>query len=300
MNLEQQILYSCSAWSSIHPNRAAVLNHLFVVLGNGYEWSNGALVSCEGGTRLGIRAAINKVFRERRARDKFRAAYERKRKRDEKKALEHTKHCQIKTRCTCGMYRIDDKDHTKWCARNFPNDILRCSCGAQPRIDEHTKSEASLDALIDKVQAQISKLSQKERDSQVKKATAALKITKRQIRADKLNDYRVPTDIKKRIKDTDFDHWYPVSTDYPSYLLNFPEDIQNEWLEGVIETAKLIQASYERYSKGGPAFSFYGAQDPDGSYAKKATEETHVVAKLALARAMQLKAKRSKITSKNK
>lgn len=44
MKFEDQIYWSIAVWTSLHPNRLSVLNHLFCVYGNGYEWVNGQLV----------------------------------------------------------------------------------------------------------------------------------------------------------------------------------------------------------------------------------------------------------------
>jgi hypothetical protein len=44
MDFRNTLYVSMAAYSSIHPNRAAVLNHFFCVIGNGYEWINGELV----------------------------------------------------------------------------------------------------------------------------------------------------------------------------------------------------------------------------------------------------------------
>jgi hypothetical protein len=300
MRLEDQIYVSCAAYSSIHPNRAAVLNHLFCVLGNGYEWENGALVECCGetttksGKRLSVRAAINKIFRERRKRDEFRKHHERNRKAREKRATTHSKSCPIITRCNCGMWHIDDTDHNKWCGRNFPDD-LKCNCGAQARIDAARPKDAEIDAMIERAIAEAKKAREADPvgyETKRKEQEEKFKAMRRKWSAEKRYDYRVPKDIDKRVKDTsNYDHWYPISMDYPSNLLNFPDDIKPEWLNAIIETAELICDSYGRFEReGGPAFTDYGLHtDPDGSHGKKATRNTYVVANAALHRAQELK-----------
>lgn len=42
---ERTIILCLSKWRSIFPSYASVLNHMFCVIGNGYEWVNGELVT---------------------------------------------------------------------------------------------------------------------------------------------------------------------------------------------------------------------------------------------------------------
>src|SRR5271170_2884801 len=284
MNLEEQIYYSCAAYSSIHPNRAAVLNHLFVTLGNGYEWENGELVECCGdtttksGRRLSVKAAINQVFRRRRKSAEFRKEWERKRQRDEKLGLKHKKDCPIITRCNCGMFKIDPKNHASWCAKNFSptdKDVLRCDCGATARIAEHKKFMDSIDATIEKCLAEMRKRSPESREAESKKAAAALKESNRRMRVEKRLEYRIPADIKKRVKDTTFDHWYPMC-EY-SRMVTFPDDIKPEWLEAVIETAALVIAHPPKIDKQNPV---------------ERQQKTVTIAEQCLVRACALKATR--------
>src|SRR5271154_2390826 len=186
MNLEEQIYYSCAAYSSIHPNRAAVLNHLFVVLGNGYEWENGELVECCGdtttksGKRLSMKAAINQVFRNRRKSDEFRKEWERKRKIEEKQGLKHAKACPKKN----------------------------CTCGAQARIDAAKAQNKSINDLIEKCLQEMKNRppqSAEEKAAEKERHNAEMKKVKADIRNSRKHDYRVPADIKKRVKDTAFD-----------------------------------------------------------------------------------------------
>ena len=155
MRFEDQVYFGCAAYSSIHPNRAAELNHLFLVIGNGYEWTKrGDLVAvCDAqfyknGKPMSLNAAINRVFRDRKKNDEFRKRHTRNEKRREKRAVTHDKTCPVITRCNCGMWHIDDTDHNKWCGRNFPED-LKCNCGAQARIDAAKPLDSKLDKLID-------------------------------------------------------------------------------------------------------------------------------------------------------
>ena len=306
MNLEEQIYYSCAAYSSIHPNRAAVLNHLFVTLGNGYEWENGELVECCGdtttksGRRLSVKAAINQVFRRRRKSAEFRKEWERKRQRDEKLGLKHKKDCPIITRCNCGMFKFDPKNHTAWCAKNFSptdKDVLRCDCGASARIAEKEKLDKSIDEMIDRAVEAMKNAPKEDRTADRERLDVESKKLRKEMRESRKWEYRVPTDIKKRVKNTDFHHWYPVSMNYPSHLANFPEDIKDEWLDAIIETATLIANSYERFERGEvPAFTTYPKHnDPDGSGAKKMTRETYVVANFALHRANEMKEARKRV-----
>lgn len=310
MNLEQQIYFSCAAYSSIHPNRAAVLNHLFVVLGNGYEWLNGQLVECCGdtttksGKRLSMQAAINQVFRKRRKNNEYRKEWELKRKREQKEALKHKKDCPAVMICNCGFKRgvfkvkKGTKGCTNWCRSNFPED-QKCNCGAQARIDEQKKQNASINELIDKCLAEIKSRppqSAEEKAAEKARHVAELKKIKAEIRNSRKHDYRVPADIKKRVKDTEYNHWYPVSMNYPSNLANFPDDIKDEWLDAIIETATLIADSYARFERGEiPPFSTYPKDnDPTGEFAKQSTRNTYVVANYALHRANEMKLTRKK------
>ena len=52
-------------------------------------------------------------------------------------------------------------------------------------------------------------------------------------------DYCVPDNISERLTDTKYNIWYPACEQY-SYLVNFPDDIQSDWLDAIVETANLI------------------------------------------------------------
>lgn len=290
MNFEQQIYYSCAAYSSIHPNRAAALNHLFCVIGNGYEWANGELVEVCGdtttksGRRLSMKAAISQVFRNRRKSNAQRAAWERNHERDEKKALKHKKDCPAVMVCTCGFLRgafkikKGEKGCTNWCRSNFPED-QKCDCGAQARIDAAKAQNAQIDAQIERLLEQIKKAPKKtpkEAAAERKRLTASSKKTKAEIRERHKWEYRVPSDIKQRVKDTTFDHWYPLS-EY-SRMVTFPDDIKPEWLDAVIETAALVIAHPPKIDKQHPV---------------ECQQHTVAIAEKCLARALALKAARS-------
>ena len=299
MKLEDQIYLSCASYSSIHPNRAAVLNHLFCVLGNGYEWENGALVECCGettyknGKRMSINAAINSIFRRRRKNNEWRQRDIRNFKRREKRAFTHSATCPIITKCNCGS-----DPHDKWCCTFYPGTEI-CNCGAQARINAARPKNDKLDKMVEEAIAAMKKAREANPvgfEEKRKKQAEEFAAQRKKWNAEKRWEYRIPTDIAKRVKDTsDFDHWYPISMSYPSNLLNFPDDIKTDWLKGIIETCELIAASYDRFEKGGPAFTNYGlAHDADGTLAKKATRATYVVANAALHRAQDLLESRKK------
>jgi len=262
MNLKDQIYYSCAVYSSIHPNRAAVLNHLFCVIGNGYEWHKGKLVALDGdmftkdGRPLSLKAAINKTFRNRHKRNEFRKQWERKQKREAKLALKHKKDCPI------SMYGEFDQ--------------FRCDCGAAARIAENDKFMASIDATIEKCLAEMAKRSPEEKEAARKESAAALKHTKRMIADQKRYDYSIPDDIDARVKDTKYDHWYPMCG--YSKMVCFPDDVKPEWLNAIIETAQLVIANPPTIDKHNPQ------ERADGTVA---------LAKKSLKRALALKAARA-------
>jgi len=45
MNLDQRVYLSLRDYSSIFPNRAEVLHHMYFIIGNGFEWHEGRLCS---------------------------------------------------------------------------------------------------------------------------------------------------------------------------------------------------------------------------------------------------------------
>jgi hypothetical protein len=236
VNLEDTIYYSCAAFTCIHPNRARALDHLFCVIGNGYEWENGELVEVCGmtttkaGRRLSLRAAINKVFRERRKRD----LEEKNRIRREKRK-----------------------------AKNRPP--------SRPQPDLNMKK-----LIADAVEA-VRKAREKDPvafEKQQQELKVQMDEAAKQWREDKKWDYKIPTDVKQRVRDTKFDGWYPISEKY-SALLEFPDDIKPDWLDGVIETCNLIIAQP-------PA-----VREPH--YPASQSKHTVALAKKALERALALR-----------
>lgn len=242
MKVEDQIYYSCAAWSMIMPNRAAVLNHLFCVIGNGYEWENGELVECCGdtttknGRRLSLKAAINQVFRNRRKSAEFRKEWERNRKREEKLALKHTKGCALRP------------------TRAGHSGPVSCTCGAQARIDANKAQNAQIDALIDKCLEEMKSRppqSDEEKIAHRKQLAAESKKIKAEIRESEKYEYRAPADIDERVRDTKYNYWYPMC-EY-SRMVTFPDDIKDEWLAAIIETCKLVIANPRGIDSNNPA-----------------------------------------------
>jgi hypothetical protein len=246
MNFEDTIYYACGAWSSIHPNRAAAMNHLFCVNGNGYEWIDGELrevygeTTTKSGKRLSLRAAINNVFRRRRKRHEADKQWELKQRREEKK-----------------------------------NPLIK------------PMSAADFDALFDEVIEHNRKLREQDPvafDERNKKLRVEMAELAKRCREEKRNAYRIPPDIQKRIKDTTFDNWYAVVPD--SKLFNFPLNITNDWLDGVIECGQLILAS--------PPIITKSQRDPEGKHSERERTVTIHYASDAMHRAMRLKANRQR------
>jgi len=169
--LEDQVYFSCAAYSCIHPNRAAVLNHLFCVIGNGYEWDeDGRLVECCGettyknGRRKSMNAAINGVFRRRREHDQFSKREARKWKRQ--------KHAPD----PAGNARLDE--------------LIDRAVAAMKA--EKERDPAAYEAKVAK--------QEKEWAEQ-----------RRKWREEKKWDYRVPGNIQERTKATaGYNNWYPM------------------------------------------------------------------------------------------
>jgi hypothetical protein len=199
VTLEDQIYFGCAAYSMLHPNRASALNHLFCVIGNG--WENGQLVEVCGettyknGKRMSLKAAINNIFR-------------RRRKDDEQ--------CK--------------RDARNWKRRKHSGMI----------------SDAQLDKLVD--EALVAEKAAKERDPVAYEEKCAARQKewieqKRKWREEKKWEYRIPDNIQERCKITEgYNHWYPICEMY-SKLLVYPDDIQPDYLDGIIETCRLIIAN---------------------------------------------------------
>lgn len=76
MDFRNTLYVNLAAYSSIHPNRAAALNHFFCVIGNGYEWTNGELVSASEENQDGTpEQQIFRIFARRRRDNKARAKH---------------------------------------------------------------------------------------------------------------------------------------------------------------------------------------------------------------------------------
>lgn len=231
MTLEEQIYYSCAAYSTIQPNRAAVLNHLFCVIGNGYVWKDGALVETCGDTHykngkpMTVNAAINNVFRRRRK-----------------------------------MNHLLDLEKRRWKREHKLHPVIK---------------DEKLDKIIEEALAATK--AEKEADpigfeKKIKEQQAEWAKQKKKWRQDKRWEYCIPVDIDKRIKDTEFSRWYPMCQ--YSAMVTFPDDIQDEWLEGVIETAKLVLANPPKVDQDNP---------------EKRRKETLRIARTSLSRAEAIK-----------
>jgi hypothetical protein len=243
MKLEDQIYFGCAAYSMIHPNRAAELNHLFLVIGNGYVWENGQLVAvCDdqtykNGKPMSLNAAINRVFRNRREAAKRRKAHDRKMARDRK--LHPEKYPEM--------------------------------------------SDTVLDKLIERAVEETRKVKAKDPvafEAQRKRQAAEFAVQKRKWREEEKWEYRVPADIKKRTAYQDtvpgahdgYNDWYPAC-EY-SKIVTFPENVQDDYLRGIIEVCQLVLAN--------PPVA-------DGRTSTERTvEETLAVVKKALIRATKL------------
>ena len=250
MRFEDQVYFGCAAYSMIHPNRAAELNHLFLVIGNGYEWTkSGDLVAvCDAqfyknGKPMSLNAAINRVFRNRKKNAEFRKRYDRNQKRREKRALTHSKTCPSVTGCNCYS-----DPHDTACCFFFP-DQRKCTCGAQARIDAAKPLDSKLDKLIEDAIAAMKKAKEADPvgfEQKRLKQLEEFKASKRQWREEKKWEYRIPADIEERVAyqrpvagaHGGYNHWYPAC-EY-SKIVTFPENIKNDWLLGIIEVCELV------------------------------------------------------------
>lgn len=237
----------------LHEHRASELNHLFLVNGNGYEWTKrGDLVSvCDeqftkSGKPLSLNAAINRVFRTRKKHDEFRKRWTSNEKRKEKRAFTHSKTCTTVTLCNCG-----DLPHDPQCCFFILED-RKCNCGAQARIDAAKPQDAKIDAMIEKAIAETK--AKREADpvgfeQSRLKHIEDFKALKRKWREEKKYEYRVPEDIDQRVAKQEprpgayggYNNWYPVCQ--YAKIVGFPENIKNDWLLGVIEVCRLVIAN---------------------------------------------------------
>ena len=246
MNLQDTIYFGCAAYSSIHPHRAAELNHLFCTNGNGYEWNeNGQLVECCGdttfknGKRRSLASAIANVFRRRKRDAISRQKWEAARKRDEKRNPE-----------------------------KYPY-----------------LNDSKLDELVESALRAMKEARDKDPvgyDERQAKQLNELRASNKKYRESKKWEYAIPTDIKARTEYRTprpgewegYNHWYPMHEGYCK-LLGFPENVADDFLSGIIETCKLIIANP-------PAIQPRMPHDPDGKHSAKESERTVALAKKAL------------------
>lgn len=258
MNLQDTIYFGCAAYSSIHPHRAAELNHLFCTNGNGYEWNeNGELVECCGettfknGKRRGLKSAIANVFRRRKRDADYRKKWETKRKRDEKKHPE-------KLQAIISDSKLDE----------LVNSALKAMQEAR------AKDPVGFE----------------ERQAKLKLEIAA---SRKQYKEQKRWEYAIPTDIKARTEYRTvrpgewegYNHWYPMHEGYCK-MLDFPANIADDFLLGIIETCQLVIANPPTPK---PRFP----HDPDGKHSAKECENTVALAKKALDKALALNSERA-------
>ena len=202
MNFQDSLYFSLAAYANIHPNRAAALNHFFCVNGNGYEWVNGQLVDSWDG-RPG-ESLKQHISRTFRARKKR------------------------------------DKFRIKWKKKH-----------------ENDPTDSEIDSKIDEILNEALEKMRKAKEADPEKFERDAKESERRYQESlaayeesKKWDYAVPDNMEERLQNTDFNNWYPMSPN-KSYgacfyhftkLLDFPEDIQPDWLDALIETSQLILA----------------------------------------------------------
>lgn len=120
-----------------------------------------------------------------------------------------------------------------------------------------------------------------------------MKASAKQWKESKRWEYRIPTDIKTRIEYRTprpgewegYNHWYPMSEGY-CRLLDFPANVADDFLLGIIETASLVIANPPTPR---PQFP----HDPDGKHAEKTCARTVEIAKKALQKATDLRSERA-------
>lgn len=200
MNVADTLLVSCGAFSCIFPNRAAALDHLFMTIGNGYEWVNGQLVDVCGEEDLpdltasqAIAAIFARRYQDKQRKIKWEAEQERKRK-------------------------------------------------AIPPTKRELEEDAKLDAMIDEIVAEERKKQEADPEQYERIAAereAEHKALLDQMAEDEKWEYCVPDNIDERLKNTNYTNWYPAYEPY-SNLVNFPDDIQPDWLDAIEETANLV------------------------------------------------------------
>jgi hypothetical protein len=252
MNFEETVYFGCAAYSMLHPHRASELNHLFLVNGNGYEWdADGNLVNvcCETNFKNGKPRKLKSAI-----------SFVFKRRKAENAA--RRKH-----------------------EREFERDRK-----ANP--DKYpTMKDDRLDDLIEKALAAMKAEREKDPagyDAKVAKNLEEMKEQGKRWKAAQRWEYKVPTDIKKRVAYQTpvvgvydrYNNWYPICQ--YSRCMTFPDNIKADWLDGIIETLQLVLANPPQ-----PKPSF--PHDPDGAHSLKECQRTVASAKVALLRAMRIK-----------
>lgn len=211
MNFKDRIYYGCAAWASIFPNRAAVLNHLFLAFGNGYDWEAGTLI-------------------------------------DFAEPVEHTAPCPKLDadgeECTCGFTSRDAAIAAVFTQRRERHEAEIKWKATHPPTPITAEQEAMIEASIEKAIAasREARLADPEAFEKThRELSSRIQAQKEKFDEDERWEYAVPDDIEARIEDTRFTDWCAASEKY-SYLLNFPDDIQPDWLDGIIETCNLVIA----------------------------------------------------------
>jgi hypothetical protein len=203
MTAQDTIYVQLASYACIFPNRGAALNHLFCVLGNGYQWEDGQLVHVERYPIPGETPSqkIARVFDERRHE---RAATERRRQE----------------------------------AREQPADTVWVTGIMDKLKAAAAKRQAERQALLQAdPEAYSAKMAAEEKERQA--ADERFKFQMKQFEDLDKWDYCVPDDIDQRMEDTTFNDWYPLYAK-SAKLVNFPSNIKTDWLDALIETAKLI------------------------------------------------------------
>lgn len=251
MNLEDTIYFGCAAYSMLHPNRASELDHLFCVNGNGYEWENGELVSVS---------------------DSF--VYKNGRPRSLKSAISNVFRLRLASDKARKKHERDYKRRQK---RN--------------PVEWNTVVATGLDKLIEDALAARKALQEKDPVEYERRRAAEKKEwtkTKRKWAEERKWAYRVPADIKKRVKCTEgFNRWYPICQ--YSALMTFPDNIKSDWLNGVIEVCNLIIAN--------PPQARVSYDDPGGVHSKNECLRTMELAIGSLQRAVKIQRSRAAKTS---
>jgi hypothetical protein len=241
MNVADTLLVSCGAFSCIFPNRAAALDHLFMTIGNGYEWIDGQLVDvCGREDTPGLTAS-----------QVIAAIFDRRRQDKERKVL--------------------------WEAERERELQFR------PQTPKEIEEDAKLDAMIDEIILEERK--RREQDPEKYERIQAERAAEHKALLDRMAEdekweYCVPDNIDERLKDTNYTNWYPAYAPY-SNLINFPDDIQPDWLDAIEETANLVLTNRGTTS----------AYKEHPGATEKCIAENERIARLALEKVAALRAK---------